>query len=84
MKKSIPTRILSVFLALLMFFTTFPVGAIQAFANVASGQITIPMVRNTKLPGTTTMVRMRMVKFAFRNTVEKLPGIKPVPVQPIF
>lgn len=41
MKKSIPKRILSVFLALLMFFTTFPVGAIQAFANVASGQITI-------------------------------------------
>ena len=32
MKKSIPKRILSVFLALLMFFTTFPVGAIQAFA----------------------------------------------------
>lgn len=41
MKKSIPKRILSAFLALLMFFTTFPVGAIQAFANVASGQITI-------------------------------------------
>lgn len=42
MKKAL--KIVSVFilcLALLMFFTTFPVGAIQAFANVASGQITI-------------------------------------------